>query len=784
MPKASVLALLLILEASVFPSLSPAQHLQLPGIPSNPIASGCAAVMDTLGYTCPVAEGDAPELLQIPPAFRRSGGVQKMVLSDFPGWPREGKPEANFTVPDTWLEVGSFLDTAWFRERGIETLNLPTSLQNFIFPIFYSRVNERWEPLEDCGFLAESRVVRCRPNIDIFRKHTGLTLLMVSAMSETRAAVLGMLQNSMRPAPSSKICLPSHDMLSMFCPSTIVHAEAVRYGRASLRSAMMECNHPLCFVFPANMAHFYQGGCVYGFSKRCGSIDPVTGKDVCCPMHDLQVTATKKMWDIVGSWSDSEDNTSQRRHRFGVGENFGFNIRPHTFSKPESSGVVMLDSMSAPDDMPFPHPVLVIGSIVNIAFEDVPSKPFEVVFNDPYQPQSYFNTCGKDKIYQSTAMSVFYYDTPTRRWVSVPIRGNDTVGSFFFNETSRVATATIPPRVAIRNNLSVFLGILSGIPILPNGEHLTAQFFLPPTGLRKSDMYREGWQLPSFSDSVGCNILFPVKASSLEVALLSRESSDFVLVGSPGGLQLTEVPAAGYPVSVFVDPALLVHMQQQRRLLATQLSPVQVYFFSNGSWAPLDGCAFNTTTSSIQCVLQPAFFEKYGLNVTIANVANRSSQVAAILQQDGARAAWLEAQDLATLAELFRAQLLPPHNTTTTTTAAAGPTATPPPPPPPPPEEPGDSPVSWLAPIIIVILVVVGGVVTFLACKFAYAPRQPEKLPPPTAAETMRTPLAPAAYARLSSRVSFMDVQIPVLDADLGRFLQRPPSANNVYPGF
>lgn len=457
----------------------------LPGIPIDPVAAGCQPVLETLGYTCPVnSDENVPELVQIPAAFLRTGVPYRMVLKEFPGWHYEGTPEVNFTVPATWLEMGRFLDTTGFREKGIGTINIPTSRQNFIFPIFYSRINERWEPLEDC--LSLNSIIQCRVHQGMFRHHAGLTLLAVNVMSESREAVLAMLQNATQPNPNSKICIPWRDQLSTLCPSTVVYGEAIRYGTSSLRSAMVGCNHPFCFMLPANMAHFYQGGCVYGFNKRCGTIDPATGKETCCPVHDLSLSPTKKIWDILGSWSDNEDNTVARRMRFGVDEYFGCNIRPNTFSTPDFSGVTMLDAMSAPADMPFPHPTLVIQNIVNIAFEDVPSKPFEVVFKKNYEPEyNILAACEKNKIYQSTAMSVFYYDAPTRRWVSIPIQGSDAVGSVAYNEATRTVTATIPPRVAIRNNLSIFLGMITGIPILPNGEHLTAQFFLPPTGLRK-----------------------------------------------------------------------------------------------------------------------------------------------------------------------------------------------------------------------------------------------------------------------------------------------------------
>jgi hypothetical protein len=426
---------------------------------------------------------------------------------------------------------------------------------------------------------------------------------------------------------------------------------------------------------------FEQGACVLGFNKKCGITDPATGRDVCCPNRDIHITPTKTMFDIFGAWSDNEDNNTARVVKFGVYENFGYTIRPGTFSTPDSS-IVMLDSMAAPADMMFPHPALVLGSIVNIAFESIPSKAFEVFFSRIQSP-TLNKQCGNDILYASTHMSVFYYDSPTRRWVSVPIAGDDSTGSFLYDAAASVATATIPARVAIRNNLSVFLAVMMGIPTMPLDQHIQTQFISPPVGLRKSDMYKEGWSLP-YTNSLGCNYLLPVPANSSEFTELQQ---GLVFIGSPGVVKLEQQPTSIYQVSIYVDPTLLAAASSttgSRRLLeqSSGTQPVQVYFYNNGVWLPVPGCTFNFTSSSSECAIVPAFFQMYGLYVTISNVANASSSLYATVQAEQTRATWLEAQDLATLQALFAGLQVPAATTTRpATTSHMTATTTPPPPP-------------------------------------------------------------------------------------------------------
>ena len=193
----------------------------LSGIPEDPLAAGCVPVMDLLGYTCPVLSSRSPPELALLPAagFEIQEKPSVMVLRDFPGYPFVGTPEVNFSLPERTPQIARFAYTAGFRQSGIQIVDLPSSVQKFFFPVFYSRINERWEPLEDCWYTEGVWQVRCEPPQDIFRKHAGLRLLMALVMSKSRAAVLDMLQNATAKNPDSKICVPSFDQLSRYCPS-------------------------------------------------------------------------------------------------------------------------------------------------------------------------------------------------------------------------------------------------------------------------------------------------------------------------------------------------------------------------------------------------------------------------------------------------------------------------------------------------------------------------------------------------------------------------------------
>ncbi len=83
--------------------------------------------------------------------------------------------------------------------------------------------------------------------------------------------------------------------------------------------------------------------------------------------------------------------------------------------------------------------------------------------------------------------------------------------------------------------------------MLSSGQHLRTQYIAPPVGLRKSDMFKEGWALPN-TRSVGCNYLLPVPSNSSEISAMQN---GLMVVGSPGGLQLGQIPNVSYNVSLY-----------------------------------------------------------------------------------------------------------------------------------------------------------------------------------------------------------------------------------------
>ena len=463
--------------------------------------------------------------------------------------------------------------------------------------------------------------------------------------------------------------------------------DTVRYGSGSVRAAMTGCTQSTCLMYPANMMHYMDGVCMFGFNQKCGAINPATGKEVCCSIRELPSIYGRSAWDFFVAWNSNQDNSVEIKKFLGAQEHVGYTIRPNTFTIPRA-GVSILDSMSAPLDTPFPHPALKLSDIFNIVFQAVPTKPLEVHITNDFIPGSYAynNECGRQNIFLSTGMSMFYYDTPTRMWVSIPLQGDEQTGYFSYNRTSSVGTALIHPRVAIRNELSIFVVLVMGIPILGSGDHLNATFVLPPTGLRKSDLYKQGRGMTVVD--VGCNFLLPVRASLIERMIWSQSVSQTV-IGAPGSLQnllQTGVPDSGYQVSLFVDPNLLSQIfasssgGRRQAVGASGGDPVKVYFSNSSNinagstvWIPIPPgiCNFNTLTSSSVCTLNAAFFAVYGFNLTLVNAAPASSKVSVVLLQDEARATLLQSTDYPALQRIFDgvASTTAPSTTTVQSTA-------------------------------------------------------------------------------------------------------------------
>ncbi len=231
-------------------------------LPPPPLP-GCTPVLVDLGYTCPVGAGNHTAVLNL----IASGGLRtisqpvEMVLKEYPGYPRVGSPEVNFTLPAAGVLPGDavFLNTGWFRENGVDSINLSAS-HHLVFPIFYSRVNDRWEPLEICTHVSGSGMVKCEIPQGTFRREAGLRLLVVNAMSESREAVYKLMQDAIADKPDRNMCIPVSDQFSSWCPSSMIYSQSLKYGSGGLRSAMAGCNLPFCFLFPANSAHFHQVG--------------------------------------------------------------------------------------------------------------------------------------------------------------------------------------------------------------------------------------------------------------------------------------------------------------------------------------------------------------------------------------------------------------------------------------------------------------------------------------------------------------------------------------------
>jgi hypothetical protein len=220
---------------------------------------------------------------------------------------------------------------------------------------------------------------------------------------------------------------------------------------------------------------------------------------------------------------------------------------------------------------------------------------------------------------------MFYYDSLLAKWVSL-------TSGHSYNASSGMVQSKIDPSIFVRNGMSLFVAVMSGV---PHNASSTVQYTIQSVGVKTQEVYRE--YLDSSKNAGENECIYAIPVDSYEIKRLSEQG--FVAMGSPQLLGLGSMPNATIQISLPVPPLESVYFQdslvtdniRRRRLLQVQtgsvpseafiMSSIVPYFFNTsiGAWQPLSSCLYNATNRVYVCPLSVEFFRWNGVNVMAVN---------------------------------------------------------------------------------------------------------------------------------------------------------------------
>ena len=405
----------------------------------------------------------------------------------------------------------------------------------------------------------------------------------------------------------------------------------------------LRCPHAQCILMPLT-GSYLDGTCMAAFSTPC-SLNATTQRNNCCtdiPRIKDFLEVEKSFFDIHTSSRFWEDFTKHREFMWGVNANFGYYSIQGTFSTPNSS-IFIMGASDSPDDMPMPPASLVVGAALHIVLEEHPMKPIQILYKlDSFnQGVMQSSKCGMKDMMNASRPIIFYFDSPTAKWMSIPGSHMNPAGGA---GNIKFVTLIVPPEVMIRNGLSLFLVPIMGVPVQ---DVETESYTLPSIGvLRKGgvDEARAAMKVEAMNIySTEC--IFPVKLNSSEYRAAARQG--IFLHGSPTLISLDEIPQEAVSIKMHVADAEASISSASRRLLQQQqLSNASIlvpnfYNRTSGQWEVLVNCTYNHSMSSFACVVQPSFMQQVALQL-IAGLfltppaANASAQNQTTIQQEAA----------------------------------------------------------------------------------------------------------------------------------------------------
>ncbi len=314
-------------------------------------------------------------------------------------------------------------------------------------------------------------------------------------------------------------------------------------------------------------------------------------------------------------------------------ENVHVTTEPFTFATPRSS-VMIFDIRYSPALVPIPPRYAAISTVKVIILQNTPSKPVQVeidvkvMMENALDPMEWVGPrmleCGWRNMFRQSSPTMFYYDSLLAKWVSL-------TSGHSYNASSGMVQSKIDPSIFVRNGMTLFVAVLSGV---PRNASSTVQYTIQSVGVKTQEEYRA--YLYSLQNSVENECIRAIPVDSEEVKRLSEQG--FTAMGTPQLIGLDIIPNFTIQISLPVPPLESVYFQgspvtnsSRRRLLQLQtggvlseasiMSSIVPYFFNTsiGAWQPLSSCRYNATDRVYVCPLSVEFFRLNGVNVMAVN---------------------------------------------------------------------------------------------------------------------------------------------------------------------
>jgi hypothetical protein len=332
-------------------------------------------------------------------------------------------------------------------------------------------------------------------------------------------------------------CADMERQLRGICPDHLMSVSKIQVGLPL--SSALRCPGARCILLPTGD---YRSLCIVSFDVPC-AVNSSTNKYNCCPSLQTATVGAeaKSMMDVVPNWDSSEDNSKPRSQLLGDRGSYGYIISPGTFSTRNSSVLLLSSQMAAAAaraalqfgtrmmQPPEPPASLLMGPVLNIILEQIPMKPI-LLMSAVEALGKRADRCGRKNMANTSAVTMFYYNQVTGRWISMPDR------SVFHAENSSISFM-LDPEVAVRNGLSIFVSPLSGVPLEDGSSD--QQYVLPS--------YRSA-AAPRNSNTV-TDCIVPVRMNSSEIRQIARQS--MAIIGSPTHIVLEILPLI--TVEVLID---------------------------------------------------------------------------------------------------------------------------------------------------------------------------------------------------------------------------------------
>ena len=455
-----------------------------------------------------------------------------------------------------------------------------------------------------------------RVHVLAMRGKMSLWLVLLALMA---SCALSDAQLELMPGANATLQERCNFMKNMFLPScspSLVDVIALPMG--IMDSERLRCPLQRCFLLPIIVAESNAlEACMAVFSRTCRA-----GRDCC---NGTMADAL----DHIQSWGDPGLDNALDSTYASITNSTIVHVERNTFSAPGST-VAVFDMGLTSSKIPVPPIYTIMSMAYAIVLDRIPAKPIRVSMQS-----SQFISSGKflmrehlavsmqegcGRVYTPTAIvpAVFYYDVHSGSWISVT-QGHS------WNEATRRVEATIDPAIFAQNDRVVFLQILSGVPLERVRD---SQYSVPATAFLRLSDYQDLFKFNSYMrEDPARACIFPFPTNSSEVQGLRRQG--FKPLGLPlvievrkqGAAEMTAWVPGPNKDAVFAriaeaqasmggsggGRALLQQQQQQPLSLEsddTWLPEVVMQMYYNRSdcvWRRASNCSYNATEKAFKC---------------------------------------------------------------------------------------------------------------------------------------------------------------------------------------